>query len=195
MLETEDGLRIPFEGDSLTLDDSITGKVSVIESFNDGFDSSETPAFEADIGLTVDFDKDAVIKGMIPERITITLNGKRIDVPKGLFDHLIIIEGSLNPEDVPFIESSFRELAVKNSVNVGMKVAKVIQDTILTDVDTGRIMKRIRRFERAYPEYTLELCERYLSIEDDTSVKDLAQYLRNKKCPRVLLIPNRCGEI
>ena len=180
-LKTEDGQRIQFTGDSFTLDDSITGKVSVIESFDDGFDSSETLAFEADVGLTVDMDKDSIINGVIPEKIAITLNGQRIDVPKGLFDHLIIKEGPLDPDDLPFIESSYRELPVKNSIEVGLTIARRIQNIILTDDDPKRILKRIHRFDKAYPEFTLELCEKYLSIEDDTSVRYLAQYISKKQ--------------
>ena len=176
-LETEDGQRIPFDGDSLTLEDTVTGRISIIESFDDGFDSSETLAFEADVGLTVDIDRESIICGKIPEKITITLNGKRLDVPEGLFDHLIITDGSLDPDDLPFIESSFMELPVKDSHDVGMTISRRIQDIILTDNDLNRIMKRIHRFDRAYPEFALELCEKYLSIEDDTSIRYIAQYL------------------
>ena len=178
---TEDGQEIPFDGNSITLDDTVTGDISVIESFDDGFDSSETMAFRANVGLTVDLDQESIMMGVIPEKITITLNGRKTSAPKGLFDHLITLNGSLDPEDLPFIESSFKELPVRNSIEVGMMITKMIQDITLTDDDPKRILKRIHKFDKTYPEYALKLCEKYLSIEDDSSVRYLAQYLSKNR--------------
>ena len=73
------------------------------------------------------------------------------------------------------------ELPVKDSHDVGMTISRRIQDIILTDNDLNRIMKRIHRFDRAYPEFALELCEKYLSIEDDTSIRYIAKYLSKNK--------------
>ena len=182
-LMTESGELMPFVGNSITLDDSITGKVSIIESFDDGFDSSDTMAFEASVGLTIDADEDAIISGVIPEKIIITLNGERIDIPKGLLDHLIVIDGPLDPDDLPFIESSFRELPVKNPIEVGVMITKIIQDITLADDNLWRIKKRIHRFDKIYPEYVLELCMKYLSIEDDVSIRDMADYIMKTEIP------------
>lgn len=181
IMMTEDGQEIPFDGNSITLDDTVTGDISVIESFDDGFDSSETMAFRANVGLTVDLDQESIMMGVIPEKITITLNGRKTSAPKGLFDHLITLNGSLDPEDLPFIESSFKELPVRNSIEVGMMITKMIQDITLTDDDPKRILKRIHKFDKTYPEYALKLCEKYLSIEDDSSVRYLAQYLSKNR--------------
>lgn len=181
ILITEDGERIPFEGDSITLDDTITGNVSVIELFDDGFDSSETMAFRANVGFTVDLDRESIMMGVIPEKITITLNGRKVSVPEGLFDRLITLDVPLDPDELLSIKSLFRDLPVKNSIKVGMMITKTIQDITLTDDDPKRILKRIHKFDKTCPEYALKLCEKYLSIEDDSSVRYLAQYLSKNK--------------